>query len=316
MRGFTICLILGVAVFAHSAHSEPQATKRIALTFDDAPRGDGPMFSGQERTSVLLESLKRTSTGPVAFFVHTGFMQRGNNRARIHSYADAGHLIANHSHEHPWLSRTDTDVYLAGIDQAETLLEGFPNRRKWFRFPFLDEGVPVEKRDAVRAGLTQRGLFNGYVTVDNYDWYFESKWRDAVREERSVDLGALQEAYVDTIVGAVHYYDDLAVQTLGRSPAHTLLLHENDVAALFVDDLVAALRSDGWTIISPDEAYNDPIADIVPKTLMTRQGHVGALAIDMGYATELPAHGAISEAQIDELLMRLEVFSDGEVELP
>jgi len=33
---------------------------------------------------------------------------------------------------------------------------------------------------------------------------------------------------------------------------------------MFVDDLAKALRDDGWQIVSADEAYADPIADMEP----------------------------------------------------
>jgi hypothetical protein len=112
------------------------------------------------------------------------------------------------------------------------------------------------------------------------------------------------------ILGAVEFYDSLAVSTLGRSPAHVLLLHENDLAAAFVDDLVIALRVAGWTIVSPDEAYADPIASIVPQTLMTRQGHVGALAVDAGADPRTFSHRAIEEEQIDAMLEERGVFGE------
>ena len=43
-------------------------------------------------------------------------------------------------------------------------------------------------------------------------------------------------------------------------------------------DLVAALRKRGWTIVSPDEAYKDPIARTEPDTLHNGNGRVAALA--------------------------------------
>jgi hypothetical protein len=43
-----------------------------------------------------------------------------------------------------------------------------------------------------------------------------------------------------------------------------ILLHETDLAAMFVDDLAEALKKDGWTIVSADEAYKDPIAKMIP----------------------------------------------------
>jgi len=291
---------------------EKVASKRITLSFDDAPSGDGPKFTGDERSKVLIDTLAKSNSGPVVFFVTTKEFAKPGGKQRIERYAKAGHLIANHSHTHQWLMRMDTQEYIADIDIAERNLAGIENRRPWFRFPFLDEGVPLEKRDAVRRALKQRGIINGYVTIDNYDWYIDSRWKKAVRSGRSVDMDALEKAYVDMLMGAVHFYDEMAVETFGRSPVHTLLLHENDVAALFIDDLIAALRVDGWEIVSPDAAYKDPIAAIEPQTLKTRQGHVAALAIEAGRDPKTFSHLAIDEMQIDTFLSERKVF--GEIE--
>ena len=310
MSRFVATWIFSLFFVADASVQAPSiSTKRIALTFDDAPRGDGPMFTGDERASVLVATLKQASAGPVAFFVTTRDLDKPGRRARVARYASAGHLIANHSHTHQWLLRTDTDAYIADIDIAARKLDGLQNR-PWFRFPFLDEGVPLEKRDAVRAALLKRRLVNGYVTVDNYDWYLEQKWAQAKREGRTVDLEALKGAYVDMLLGAIKFYDDLAVRWLKRSPVHTLLLHENDVGALFIDDLIVALRAQGWQIVSPDEAYADPVAAIEPVTLMTRQGHVAALAVEAGVDRSTLSHRAIEEAQIDALLEERRVFGD------
>ena len=280
MRVAFFLLIVGVVTsidvgYAASAGSVDYSARRIALSFDDAPKGAGPKFSGDERVA---------------------------------RYAAAGHLIANHTHSHFWLKRTDTDQYIEDIDRAEDLLQGFENRRAWFRFPFLDEGTPRAKRDAVRAALEERGLMNGYVTVDNYDWYLDAKWKTAVDEGRCVDIEALRGVYVDMLMGAVAFFHELALESLNQSPAQVILLHENDVAAMFIGDLVTALRAEGWSIVSPDEAYADPIAKVVPKTLMTRQGHIAALAVDAGLDPRILTHLAIEETQIDTLLVERGVF--------
>lgn len=284
--------------------------KRIALTFDDAPRGAGPMYSGLERAQALIQSLQSVEAGSVVFFVTTQHIDEPGNRERIENYANAGHLIANHSHQHPWLSRIDTKDYIAGIDKAEELLKGLDNRRPWFRFPFLDEGSTLAKRDKVRNALKERGLKNGYVTVDNYDWYIESKWQKAVDEEREVNTDALRDVYLEMLMSAVNFFDELAVDKLKRSPAHVLLLHENDLAALFIDELITELRASGWKIISPDEAYLDPIAQSAPKTLMANQGLVAALAVEAGTNPEALSHLAIEEELLDELLKKHKVFGE------
>lgn len=287
--------------------------KQIALSFDDAPRGRGPLFAGDERAEKLIEKLASSNSGPVVFFVTTKGFTKPGGKERIEKYTQAGHLIANHSQSHQWLRRMDAAAYISDIDEAESKLAGLNNRRPWFRFPYLDEGTPLEKRDAVRAALQQRGIKNGYVTVDNYDWYIESQWDKAVKAGKSVDMDALKNVYIDMVMGAVQFYDAAAVEAFDRSPVHVLLLHENDIAALFIGDLIEALRADGWTIVSPDIAYSDPVAQIEPRTLMTRQGHVAALAIEAGRDPKTFNHLAISEKQIDAYLVERKVFSEAHV---
>lgn len=303
-------LLISVSLIAVTSEALASPSKRIALTLDDAPRGDGPIYSGAERTKVLIESLKSVDASPVAFFVTTKNLKHDGNRKRIQRYASAGNLIANHTHSHPWLSRVETDEYIAGIDKAEVLLDGFDNRRPWFRFPYLDEGSTLEKRDQVRESLAQRNLMNGYVTIDNYDWYIEDKWKEAVNQGKSVDMDALRSVYLKVMLSAVDFFEELAQNTLERSPAHVLLMHENDLAAIFIDDLITELRSKGWEIISPDEAYQDPIAKILPKTLMANQGLVAALAVEAGTKPQALSHLAIEKELIDELLSEQKVFGE------
>jgi len=266
--------------------------------------------SGEQRTAQLIKSLTQAQTGPTVFFVSTKHLGKKAKRRRIQRYANAGHLIANHSHHHPWLHKTDTAEYIHGIDRAEALLEGFDNRRAWYRYPYLDEGRSAEKRSALVRALTERKLTNGYVTVDNYDWYIESKWKQAVNAGKQVDLDALRNSYITMLMTAVAFYDNLAVKSLERSPAHMLLLHENDLAALFIDDLVAELRKQGWQIIHPDAVYQDPIAEHEPDTLLTGQGRVAALAVDAGIDAKTLTHLGIEEEQIDQLLLDNKVFSN------
>tara|TARA_R110002049_G_C9064701_1_gene554456 strand:+ start:209 stop:1156 length:948 start_codon:yes stop_codon:yes gene_type:complete len=310
MRGFIIglALLASLGSIPAALAQEPASRGRIALSFDDAPRGQGPLFAGPERAEALIASLRAVDAPPAVFFIKTDGLQSEEGRARIRGYGEAGHLIANHTHSHTWLSRTETDAYIADIDGAEALLAGLPNRRPWFRFPYLDEGTPREKRDTVRAALAERGLRNGYVTVDNYDWYIERLWQGALRDGRRVDLTALGAAYIDMLIGALEFYDAQAVNAIGRSPDHVILLHENDLAALFAGDLVEALRANGWTLISPDEAYADPIAALEPETLMTRQGQIGALAVEAGISPSSLTHRAIEEAQIEAFLESRHVF--------
>ena len=286
-RQVALCVVLAVAISACEPQQLPgtdTSGPQIALTFDDATRGPGPFFDGPERTQKLIAALQSADVGEAMFFVTTRNVDRQgeSGTARIQAYTDAGHTLGNHSHSHQWLSRMDTDEYIADLDLAVQKLASYEKVRSYYRFPFLDEGRSAAKRDRLRQALSERGLMNGYVTVDTYDWYLEALTQEAKEAGRELDIDDLRSLYVDVLVSGTEFYDAMAQKTLGRSPRHVLLLHENDLAALFIDELVAELRSRGWTIIPATAAFADAIAELEPDTLFLGQGRIAAIAHEAG----------------------------------
>jgi peptidoglycan-N-acetylglucosamine deacetylase len=263
--------------------------KRIALSFDDVPRAAGAFFTPAERTERLIAGLAEAGVEQAAFFVTTGQLETPDGEggeARIAAYAAAGHVIANHSHRHWPLSRTDPDAYLADIDRAEAWLAGRPGHRPWYRYTYLDEAAgDVARRDAVRAGLAERGLANAYVTADSYDWYIDDLANEARRAGRAIDLDGLKAVHSGIVVRAAEFADRLARETIGRSPPHMLLLHETDLEAMFIADAVQYLRANGWEIVTADRAYDDPIAAEAPDAPYLGGGRIAALASAAGRAT-------------------------------
>jgi peptidoglycan-N-acetylglucosamine deacetylase len=248
--------------------SPAMASKRIALSFDDVPRKPGAFFTPDERSQRLIAALRQAKVGQAVFFLNPGRLaspEGTGGEARIMAYVAAGHLIANHSYSHPHLGKLSAADYLADIDKAEAWLKGRPGYRPWFRFPYLFEGGDDKaKRDEVRAGVAARGLRNGYVTADGSDWHLEQLTIDAAKAGKPMDMKALRRLYLQMQLSAAEYHDKMARTTLGRSPAHVLLLHETDLAALFIGDLVTELRREGWTIITADAAYRDPLGKAFP----------------------------------------------------
>ncbi len=265
------------------------AQKKIALSFDDVPRGAGAFFTPDERTQRIIAELKAAEAPQAVFFVnpcHIGSGDGVGGEARIAAYVAAGHVIANHSCTHPHLNTTAADAYLADIDKAEVWLKGRPGHRPWFRFPFLDEGgADKVKRDALRAGLAERGLRNGYVTAESADWHLEALTRDAAKAGKPIDRAALGRLYVTWHVEAADFADGLMQQAIGRQPVQVMLLHETDLAALYIGDLVRALRAAGWTLVSADTAYADPIGALMPDTPSAQ----GTLAEALAWEKGLPA---------------------------
>lgn len=263
-------LIGFLALLLLAAFPAQAQTKRIALTFDDVPRSRGPFLTPDERTEKLIAGLKKAGVKQAAFFVNPGQIGHGdgiNGVAHIEAYVRAGHVIGNHSLTHPHLSALSVEAYTAEIDKAEAWLKGRPGYRPWFRYPFLDEGgTDKVKRDAIRAVLKARGMHDGYVTASGSDWNTEDLLIAAKKAGKAIDMDALRTFYIRTHLEAADFADALMVRTLGRSPAHVMLMHETDLAALFLPDLVKALRADGWEIVTADAAFADPIHDAEPDS--------------------------------------------------
>lgn len=283
--------------------------KEIALSFDDAPRGDESYNTGDQRTSALIKALERANVISSTFFCNTRTLTTAGRR-RLEAYAKAGHFIANHSASHPDLNSTEAQAFIAEINEAHLELKEFANFRHWFRFPFLREGSTIEKRDEVRTWLRTNGYMNGYVTVDNSDWYMNKLFQDGVRDGRKVNFDNLKKVYVETLWKGIEFYDNIAIQVLGRSPKHVLLLHENDLAALYVDELVNYIRAKGWKFVSTEDAYKDPIALIEPDTLFLNQGRVAAIAHTKGFKPSELVSKWEEEAVLEELFKASKVFED------
>lgn len=300
LRFLAAALLLALS----TAPATAQEDKRIALSFDDAPRHPGGFMTPDERAIALIAGLARAGVEQAGFFITTGNLDTDFGKGgeeRIRAYAAAGHVLGNHSHSHDWLSRSEASDYIADLDRAEAWLKDKPGKRPWYRFPYLDEGQDVARRDALRAALAQRGLMNAYVTIDDYDWAIDGLAQRAVEAGRAIDMDALGTLFVETIVGTADFYDRMARETLGRPVAHVLLLHETDLAGLFIVDLVEGLRAEGWTIITMDEAYRDPIAQVEPDTLYLGGGRLAALANVAGHAPASLVYERTNETELERL---------------
>lgn len=296
--------------FAESLEHTPSSSQpagELCLTFDDAPSGEGAFFSGRERTRRLIAQLDRLEIPQAAFFCVTGQLQWHHGHERIADYARAGHVIANHSHAHVAPESQGAEAYIAGIRQADDSLRQFSTFTPWYRYPMLNEGRTPAVRDSIREALHKLGYRNGYVTIDTWDWYLDLRCRDAAKEGLPIDTVALGEIYVGLLWQSVRFYDSLAWEVAGYSPKHVLLLHENDLAALYLADLVRCLRAHGWNITTPEDAYTDALSRYLPQTLFSNQGLIAAMATDKGRDGPL-RHPSENAGYLDSLLEARHVF--------
>jgi peptidoglycan-N-acetylglucosamine deacetylase len=275
------------------------SAREIALTFDDAPTPDSALMTGNERTEKLIAALKSVQVDDVMFFIKADYIN-DETRRRLLKYADAGFHIANHSYSHRSAEKIPHDDYLSDVYRAHILIKDLPNFLTFHRFPYLHAGKDQASVDYLQKELNGMGYRDGYVTVDNFDWFISSLLTKAVEEKKTIDYDKARDFYVQTLVRSIEFYDALAQKTLGRSPRHIMLLHENDAAALFVDDLVIELRKQGWKVISPQKAYQDKIAKTYPNTQFQKQGRIAAIAASKGVAQSELRHESENEVTLTQ----------------
>lgn len=291
----------------HLASCGSLGAGQIAFSFDDAPWGQGAVLTGPERTEILIQKLDELGLEQVPFFCVGQHFDYQEGRKRLQQYAAAGHLLGNHSDSHSHPQELGVRDYLADVVRAEDSLEALDGFVCWYRFPYLDEGESKAIRDSLRDGLTQLGYFNAYVTVPNLEWYLDQLFREATQAGLKVDTSRFREVYVEFLWTSIMFYDSLAQACLGRSPKHVLLLHENDLAALFIDALASHIRSQGWEIITAREAYQDTIASEIPDALMNKQGRVAEIAKVRGCSGPF-RHVSEDTAYVDSLVEASGIF--------
>lgn len=258
--------------------------KEIAITFDDAPLPGSKVMSGSDKTKMIIQHLQENNVPDALFFVTARNIVTEADKKRLKQYTDAGFHLAHHSYDHLSAKKIEADAYLADFDKADKVLSSFDSVLKLHRFPFLHYGKSAHKRKAIHSHLQQKGYDIGYVTVDNYDWYLNSKLLSAQHKGLAIDYERLGDLYVDTLWQSIQFYDGVSQQHLNRSAKHVLLLHENEMAALYLGKLIQHLKAQGWKVISPQQAYQDPIAKAYDPEKMSfnNQGRVAAVAHQQG----------------------------------
>jgi len=273
--------------------------REIAFTFDDAPTPDSALMTGQERTTRLISALNKAKVPDALFFVKADYINNDTQK-RLQQYTAAGFHLANHSYSHKSASELGALDYPTDVYKAHLLLKPFNNVLPYHRFPYLHYGKDVAAITSLQQSLTELGYKDGYVTVDNFDWYISSLLTKSAEEKKTIDYDKARKFYVDMLYESIEFYDAMAKKSLGRSPQHVMLLHENDAAALFVGDLIAHLRAKGWRIISPQQAYQDPIARNFPNITFHKQGRIAAIASSKGIPESELRHVSENAEYIDK----------------
>jgi peptidoglycan-N-acetylglucosamine deacetylase len=189
-------LLIGIAVLLTACNEDgsgpvssvpaiPGSTSpsRVAITVDDLPY---VTFGGASPEDGLRYAESITSALQNHGIVATGFVigQNVNSETRpvLQAFADAGHIIGNHSWSHPDYGNLTPDKFLDETRRTDEVLAEWIDGPKHYRFPYLRQGETVAKREAALQILASLGYQNVPVTIDNDEWQFNADYTEAIAE--------------------------------------------------------------------------------------------------------------------------------------
>ncbi|QJR09695.1 hypothetical protein DSM104443_00745 [Usitatibacter rugosus] len=254
--------------------------KTIAFSFDDGFDPRTQPEAGVWNTR-MLRALEAAGI-KAALFPAGRFVDSPDGLALVRAWGEAGHSIGNHTYSHTDFDTLPLEACIADIARGDGLLKAMPRFKPWLRFPYLREGATAGKRDGIRDWLAKNSYASAPISVMTGDGYYSQRLEAALRARADRDNDPFRRAYVRHLVERAAYSDRLARDTLGRSPAHVMLLHTNLANAMFLPDVIAALRAGGWTLVDAETAFADPLYRTQPKGLPAGSNIVVELAKDAG----------------------------------
>ncbi len=266
---FYITIICALTVNAQSKSFEKLVTDssrsnmdkpHISFSFDDGSTKDRLNYKNSEWNSMIRQQLKDNNIQVVWFVAGKG-MDSEKGKQLLQKWDEDGHIIANHTYNHSNYndSSMTCERFSKDIQKCDSLISGYQNFEKIFRFPYLKGGNTELKRDCINLFLKEIGYKQGWVTIDASDWYVNMRLMQRLKQDADVEISRYRDYYVNHIFERAQYYNLLSTQINNRQIKHTVLLHFNLTSALFLNDLIEKIKNEGWIIEDYSVAFADPI---------------------------------------------------------
>lgn len=291
-------LLAAGALLAACADPATAAGRSVALTFDDLPAPPAGVVSTElpalrENTRKLLAAITAHAIPAVGFVNEGKLYVEGETPADVARrsgllgmWLDAGLELGNHTFSHRSLNRTPLEEFEADVVRGETVTRRLLAERgrtlRYFRHPFLQVGLELDKRRAIEAFLSQRGYTIAPVTIDNDEYMFAALYADALKRDDPATAARIGGAYLEYMDRVFGFVEDVSRRLVGREIAQVLLLHANALNADYFDRLATAIEGRGYRYVTLDQALQDE-AYRLPDT------YVGAWGVSWLHHWEISA---------------------------
>ncbi len=260
-----------------------QPPLQVAFTFDDLP-AHGPLPPGEFRPEpirTIIKVLKTEHMPPTYGFVN-GFRtaQYPYQAELLREWLASGNPLGNHTWSHPELDKSSAQKYIHNIAEDEPLLQKLDplGDWHWFRYPYLEEGNTLAKREAVRSYLLDHHYKIAEVTLDFEDYMWNDAYARCAARRDDAAVASLHTSYLATADEYITYSRTLSQRLYGRDIPYVLLLHVGAFDAKMLPDLIALFRKRGFTFVTLPQAESDPAYSVDPKVAYPGGGLLMELA--------------------------------------
>lgn len=257
----------------------------VAFTLDDGPRiGETPLMSPEARNQAMLNALAKHKVQAALFVTASNGTNQPRGYALAMAWALAGHVIGNHTMSHLDLDANQVTLaqYQQEIQDCDAIINSLPGYQKWFRYTYLHEGNTAEKREGMRKFLKDGKYRNAYVSLDTSDWRLDAKLVEVLRRDPNADLAPIKQAYLSHLRQRALSYRALSQRVQGRDIPQVMLMHHNLINAMWLDDAITMFESMGWKIVTPTEAFADPVYELAPQSPVEGQSLLLSMAKSLG----------------------------------
>lgn len=238
----------------------PLLAQQIAITIDDLPYVMRSRTTPQEGVKIVRDvtaALKAHDITATGFAI--GNQLNLETFPAMQAFADAGHLVGNHSWSHPDYDSLSRWGFRREIRRTDRALKRWMSGAKYFRFPYLREGKSEKTKRVAENVLKNQGYVNVPVTIDNDEWQFNQAYMDALDMGEVREASNIAKAYLAHMKERTAHFQTLSRKAMGRDVSHILLLHMNKINADHLDGLLAWYAAKGWRFITVEEALRDPL---------------------------------------------------------
>jgi peptidoglycan/xylan/chitin deacetylase (PgdA/CDA1 family) len=255
----TLLVILVGVVPAQEKGKKP--TKEICITFNELPAAKS--FAGVDRDAInylILEALKAHGVKATGFVVgenvETGYDILGR-------WLNEGHQLGNMTYSNQDLNELGIEQFIReiklGADAIAPMLDGFGQKKRYFRYPYLHYGNTVEAKKQVKLYLDDRNYIVAHASVVPDDYLYNLSLEKLGKIPDSTEYENLMNEYINHVLDEIEREEQLSKEFIGRPVRQILLLRANRLNAIYLDEMLTAIENMGFKFITLDRALKDEV---------------------------------------------------------